>query len=199
MIRSLLIFGVAVLLACFPVDARAQYGYPTGYGGYGWGGWGSTPQSALARGLGYFNMGRGAYNYDTSIARSINADTAIRWNQYAYQSHLEQTRRYHARLQAELARVNTAQAGIYDRLRNHPETRDITDGDGLNVLLDILLNPATLGSSLRLIKTPLKPEVIRDIPFEVASEGMTLCLNQMTLNDDQWPLALRVDAFRPER
>jgi Asp-tRNA(Asn)/Glu-tRNA(Gln) amidotransferase A subunit family amidase len=28
---------------------------------------------------------------------------------------------------------------------------------------------------------------------------MTLCLNQMTLKDEQWPLALRVEAFRPER
>ncbi|HKI19002.1 MAG TPA: hypothetical protein VKA15_14035 [Isosphaeraceae bacterium] len=199
MIRSSLVSSVVVLLAMSPGAARAQYGYPGGYGGYGWGGWGSTLQGSMARGLGYFNMGRGAYNYDTSIARSINTDTVMRWNQYAYLSHLEQTRNYHARLQAELARVNKAQAGIYDRLRNHPETRDITDGDALNVLLDILLNPATLGSSLRMIKTPLKPEVIRDIPFEVASEGMTLCLNQMTLNNEQWPLALRVEAFRPER
>jgi hypothetical protein len=190
---------VVVLLAMSPGAARAQYGYPGGYGGYGWGGWGSTLQGSIARGLGYFNMGRGAYNYDTSIARSINADTAMRWNQYLYQSHLEQTRNYHARLRAELARVNKAQAGIYDRLRNQPETRDITNGDALNVLLDILLNPTTFGSAIRLIKTPLKPEVIRDIPFEVASEGMTLCLNQMTLIDEQWPLALRVEAFRPER
>ncbi len=190
---------MVVLLAISPGAARAQYGYPGGYGGYGWGGWGSTLQGSIARGLGYFNMGRGVYNYDTSIARSINADTAMRWNQYMYQSHLEQARRYHAGLQADLTRINKAQAGIYDRLRNHPETRDITDGDALNVLLDILLNPATVGSSLRMIKTPLKSEVIRDIPFEVASEGMTLCLNQMTLNNEQWPLALRVEAFQPER
>jgi hypothetical protein len=199
MIRSSLVSSVVVLLAMSPGAARAQYGYPGGYGGYGWGGWGSTLQGSIARGLGYFNMGRGAYNYDTSVARSINADTAIRWNEYMYQSHLEQTRRYHARLQADLNRINTAQAGIYDRLRNHPETRDVTNGDALNVLLDILLNPATLGSSVRMIRTPLKPEVIRDIPFEVASEGMTVCLNQMTLNDEQWPLALRVEAFGPER
>jgi len=199
MIRSSFVSSVVVLLAMSPGAARAQYGYPGGYGGYGWGGWGSTLQGSIARGLGYFNMGRGAYNYDTSVARSINADTAIRWNEYMYQSHLEQTRRYHARLQADLNRINTAQAGIYDRLRNHPETRDITNGDALNVLLDILLNPATLGSSARMIRTPLKPEVIRDIPFEVASEGMTVCLNQMTLDDEQWPLALRVAAFGPER
>jgi hypothetical protein len=57
MTRSLFILSVVGLLASGPVDARAQYGYPSGYGGYGWGGWGSTPQSSLARGLGYFNMG----------------------------------------------------------------------------------------------------------------------------------------------
>ena len=104
MIRSSLVSSVVVLLAMSPGAARAQYGYPGGYGGYGWGGWGSTLQGSIARGLGYFNMGRGAYNYDTSVARSINADTAIRWNEYMYQSHLEQTRRYHARLQADQPR-----------------------------------------------------------------------------------------------
>ena len=88
MSRPLFLLGLVGLLASLSPDARAQYGYPTGYGGYGWGGWGSTPQSALARGLGYFNMGRGAYNEQTAVARSINTDTVMRWNQYAYQSHL---------------------------------------------------------------------------------------------------------------
>ena len=51
-----------------PGLANAQYGYPGGYGGYGWGGWGSgsTVGGSIASGLGYFNMGRGAYNYDTA-------------------------------------------------------------------------------------------------------------------------------------
>ena len=79
-----------------------------------------------------------------------------------------------------------------------PIRLDITDGDALNVLLDVLLNPATADQSLQFIKTPLRPEVIRDIPFEVATEGMTVCLDRMTM-DGQWPLALRDDAFRPER
>ena len=35
-----------------------------------------------AAGLGYFNMGRGAFNEQTAVARSINNDTYIRWNQY---------------------------------------------------------------------------------------------------------------------
>ena len=89
-------------------------------------------------------------------------------------------------------------AEIEDRLRNHPNQLDITDGDALNVLLEVLLNPATADRSLQLIKTPLRPEVIRDIPFEYASEGMTVCLDRMTM-DGQWPLALRDEAFRPER
>ena len=98
MIRPLFVLSLAGLLASLPADARAQYGYPAGYGGYGWGGWGSTPQSALARGLGYFNMGRGAYNEQTAMARSINTDTVMRWNQYAYQSHLTALNSYQAHL-----------------------------------------------------------------------------------------------------
>jgi hypothetical protein len=189
---------ILCLLAAAPGNVRAQYGYPSGYGGYGWGGWGSTPGSAMARGLGYFNMGRGAYNYDTAVARSINADTVQRWNQYVYQSYQATRRQYNASLRAYRARIEKARGEIHDRIRNHPETLDITDGDALNVLLDELLNPALAGSSLRMIGTPVRPDLIQEIPFEVASEGMTLCLDQMTMNE-QWPLALRVDDFRPER
>jgi hypothetical protein len=59
-------------------EARAQYGYASGYGGYGWGGWGSTPGSSMARGLGMLSMGRGMFNVDTAQARSINLTTAER-------------------------------------------------------------------------------------------------------------------------
>jgi hypothetical protein len=83
-------------------------------------------------------------------------------------------------------------------LRNRPTDRDITDSDALNVLVDELEGPAVAGSSLSTIKTPLESQLIQEIPFKVASEGMTICLDQMTMNE-QWPLALRVDAFRPER
>jgi hypothetical protein len=196
--QRLLLSIMVGLLSTLASDASAQYGYPAGYGGYGWGGWGSTPGSALARGLGAFNMGRGAYNADTAVARSINTDTVMRWNQYAYQSQQTAKNSYQARLLARRNSINRARAEIQDRLRNNPSTRDITDSDALNVLLDVLSNPATAGSSLRRIKTPLKPELIQEIPFAFASEGITICLDQMTMNE-QWPLALRVDDFRPER
>jgi hypothetical protein len=189
---------VLAISSIVPGSARAQYGYPSGYGGYGWGGWGSTIQGSTARGLGYFNMGRGAYNENTAVARSINNDTYMRWNQYMYLSQQHANSLYNQHLHAEHNRVEKARAAIQDRLRNHPETRDITDGDALNVLFDELSNPANAGLSPGAIKTPLKAELIQQIPFSFASEGVTICIDQMTMNE-QWPLALRVDAFKPER
>jgi hypothetical protein len=196
MTRSLFILIVVGLLASGPIDARAQYGYPSGYGGYGWGGWGSTPQSSLARGLGYFNMGRGAYNEQTAVARSINTDTVMRWNQYAYQSHVTASNSYRARLLARRTSINRARAETQEQLRDNPSNRDITDGDALNLLLGDLTNAAN--SSTRRITTPLRHELIPEIPFAYASEGITICLDHMTMNE-QWPLALRVEDFKPER
>jgi hypothetical protein len=200
MIRAMKMAVVMTVVAMSAGEARAQYGYgyPGGYGSCGWGGWGSTPQGSMARGMGMFSMGRGMYNLGTSQARSINASTVTRMNQFMYLSQQNQLKKYVAR-QKKLAADNTKARGeIYDRLRNHPTQRDITDGDALNTLLDILLNPASADSSLQLIKTPLRSDVIRDIPFEYATEGLTVCLDRMTM-DDQWPLAVRGAAFRPER
>jgi hypothetical protein len=188
---------VVAMALIVPASARAQFGYPAGYGGYGWGGWGSTIGGSNAAGLGNFNMGRGAYNEQTAVARSINTDTYLRWNQYMYLSQQHAANLYNERLRAEHRRVDKARASIQDQLRNHPETRDITDGDALNVLADELLNP-NAGVSLGSIRTPLKPELIQQIPFKVASEGVTICIDQMTM-EGEWPLALRVDAFKPER
>ena len=191
----LAIVTMAVLSAAG--EARAQYGYRGGYGG-GYGGWGSTPGSSMARGLGMFSMGAGMYNERTAQARSINATTAMRWNNAWYASTQGAANRYAARIKAKRAQTIKDVAGIQDRLRNHPNQLDITDGDALNVLLEVLLNPATADRSLQTIKTPIRPEAISDIPFEYASECMTVCLNRMTM-DGQWPLALRADVFRPER
>src|SRR4051812_29494536 len=80
----------AVALVCLGGEARAQYGYPVGYGGYGWGGWGGgggqTVQGNVARGLGAYAAGAGAYNEQTAVARSINADTVTKFNEYMWES-----------------------------------------------------------------------------------------------------------------
>ena len=77
------VFMVAAVLTAAS-EARAQYGYARGYGGYGWGGWGgaSTPGAAAPRGHGYVGIwAAGMFNLDTAQARSINVNTAMRWNQ----------------------------------------------------------------------------------------------------------------------
>jgi hypothetical protein len=140
-----------------------------------------------------FNLGRGIYNVDTAQARAINTNTRMRWNSAVWQSHMLNNRIHQSRVTARQERAIREQNVIQDRLRNHPETRDITDGDALNVLLDILLNPALADRSIQYIKTPLRPDVIADIPFEVAREGMTICLDSMT-SDGEWPVALREQA-----
>src|SRR5438270_2235574 len=79
--------------------AEAQWGYGWGaWGGYGGYGGGATVQGDTARGLGALAVGAGRYNQQTAVARSINADTAMRWNQYVYQSQLEANRNYQARM-----------------------------------------------------------------------------------------------------
>lgn len=198
MLRTKIIAAAAALVALAGTNADAQYNYPGGYGGYGWGGWGSTAQGSMASGMGYFNSGRGMYNLDTAQAASINTDTVTRWNQSVFQSQQAANQRYAARQNADLKQINTAQARIHDRLRNNPETLDITDGDALNEILTTLLDPAVSGSGLRSIKTPIRPELIQDVPFELASEGMTICLGEMT-RKEKWPLALSVDALAAER
>jgi hypothetical protein len=192
--------SLVVVMALLTVagEARAQYGYPQGYGGNGWGGWGSTPGSSMARGLGAMSMGRGAYNEETAVARSINANTVMNWNNSLYQASQVSASRWNAHVRAEMAKTQRDRTEVEDRLRNHPEQLDITNGNALNIQLDVLLNPASADRSLRSIKTPLRHDIILDIPFEYASEGMTFCLDRMTM-EEKWPLALRIDAFKPER
>ena len=125
----------AVLTATRP--ARAQYGY-----GGGWRGWGaSTPGSSMARGLGMMGMGAGMYNVSTAQARSINTNTAMRWNQAMFNGSRVGARMFAAREKALKQENEQSYSAIRDRIRNHPTSRDVTDGDALNAVLDVLLNP----------------------------------------------------------
>ena len=172
--------------------------YPAGMGATAGAAGDRRRGSSMARGLGMLSMGRGMYNVGTAQARSINTTTVKRWNQYMYKSQQTQLKKYVARKHKLSADNKKAYAELHDRLRNHPNQRDITDGDALDTLLDVLLNPSSTDASLQQIRTPIRADLIKDIPFEYASEGMTVCLDRMTM-DDQWPLAVRGDAFKPER
>jgi len=180
--------AVAVLLTAAG-ETRAQYGY-------GWGG--STVQGSVARGMGIYAMGQGSYNVNTAQARSINADTAMRWNQYWFQSQLQANRRERARLARRQARDSGTSTAIEARIRDNPTTADIESGDALNAALDQVTDPRVQESALRLATTKIAGRSIRDIPFFVATEAVTLTLDQFTA-ESGWPFALRDPKFAADR
>jgi len=197
--RFPLALGTAVLLATAMMgEARAQY-YP-GYGGYGWGGWGggSTAQGDIARGLGFYNIGAGVYNEKTAIADSINTDTVMRWNQYTWLSQQEANRREYIRRARRQQRDSLGGELILKRLRETPTPHDIETGDALNVILDDITDPRIHSSALRMAADPIDADVVDDIPFVNASEGVTLSLHQLTAKGT-WPAALAGDDFADER
>ncbi len=199
--RLTLAFCITVSLVALSGQARAQWGYgfyPYGYGGFGWGGWGGTAQGSIARGLGYFNMGAGIYNRETAVARSINTDTMIRWNQYVYNSQLEATRHYFARRDAHLAQDRDAYNALLKRLQETPNAHDVQNGDALNAALDQLSDPRIGISALRTADTTLSARSIREIPFRNASEAVTFSLAQLK-KSSEWPAVLLETRFATER
>jgi hypothetical protein len=181
--------------------ARAQYYYPPGYGAWGWNGWGggggSTVQGNVAQGLGAFAAGAGVYNQETAVARSINADTAMRWNQYLWMSQQEANKRYHEKLARERRGNTQARDEIYQRLRNNPEPGDVDRGDALNVALDEVLNPAIYLRGLKGAGTKVPGALIRDIPFQKASAAITASVDQLTKGGP--PESLKTEAFAADR
>ena len=110
MLRALQLTGVLGLAFMLSgSSANAQYGYPGGYGGYGWGGWGggggATPQGDYARGMGAFAAGAGYYNEATAEATAINANTAMNWNEYWYQSQQAVNKKYYARMAEKQVKI----------------------------------------------------------------------------------------------
>ncbi len=198
------ILGLAALLAVATAgDANAQYGYgnyPGGYGGYGWGGWGSgsTIEGSAARGLGYYAMGMGQYNVQTAQARSINADTAMRWNQYWWEAQVAQNRAERQRIARRQALDSGAGAAIEKRITENPTDGDIASGDALNAALQQISNPKIHSSSLRLGTTKIPGKLIRQIPFVNASEAVTFSLDQLTA-ESGWPSALKDARYDDER
>jgi len=199
--RISLAFGIILLLSSLSGQAQAQWGYgyyPYGYGGFGWGGWGGTAQGDIARGLGYFTMGAGIYNHETAIARSINTDTAIRWNQYLYLGQQEATRNYFARRDAAIAKDRNAYDALMKRIQDDPTARDVENGDALNAALDQLSDPRIHSSTLRMADTYIAAKTIRDIPFRHASEAVAFSLAQLKASS-QWPAVLLEPRFATER
>ena len=162
------------------------------------GGWGQTPQGAYAQGMGYYNMGTGMGNLYNAQARSINADTYMRWNQYWYEAHLEATRRYVAKRDGDATKNKAAYNEYIKNIQDHPTARDVENGDALNAALDQLADPAISSSSLKIATSPIDAKIIADIPFRNATEAVTIVLSQVK-EAKKWPAALDGDRFVDEK
>ena len=134
--RSLLL---ALVLSISAVSAQAQYGRYGGWGG--WGGGVGTAQGSIARGAGVYAAGAGAYNEQTAVARSINANTAMQVNQYMYEVNKNNAKYYYTRSANKQKEASSTGEAIYKRLHDNPSGYDIHTGDALNVVLDELTNP----------------------------------------------------------
>ena len=135
---------------------------------------------------------------ETAIARSINIDTLIRWNEYVYLSQREGTREYFARRNAAIAKDKNAYDALMKRIQESPSAHDIENGDALNAALDQLSDPRIHSSALRTADSPIASRSIRDIPFRNASEAVTFSLSQLKASS-QWPAVLLEPRFAGER
>lgn len=192
----------AALIGVLPFangNTHAQYFYPygEGYGGYGFGGWGQTPQGSMAAGMGAFAAGAGQYNYNTAVARSINANTAMQWNNYIWAAQHSLNISHHARMIRERQQVSATADAIEKRLRENPNDVDIQRGDALNAIREQLTYPKVLeGSGLARATGQIPTAMVKAIPFRYAPEMAVICIDRIR-NDI--PELLKSDAVKSER
>jgi hypothetical protein len=125
---------------------------------------------------------------------SINAQTAMQWNDYVAQVTHESARIHAMRVHNEFQKNQKLYDDWKDRLRNSPGKVEIEDGSALNVALDDLTNPRLGSSALRAAKAPVPASLIAEVPFVNNAERVTLMLDQMR-EAVKWPQALEGERF----
>jgi hypothetical protein len=124
-------------------------------------------------------MGAGIYNLKTALAESIDADTAMRFNDYVAQVTRESARIHAARLDQRLARNRSLYAARQKELRDNPSRRDIENGDALNAAVADLSDPRLGSAAMRAAKAPIPASLIAEVPFLNAAERVTLMLQDL--------------------
>ena len=171
--------AVIAWLGVLAGSAQAQYwGRYGGYGGYGGG---QTVAGSAMQGMGVLAAGAGQYNVQTAQANAINANTAMQYNQYLYESKLEGERIYHERLARDKSREAKGSQAVAARLRDNPTEGDIARGDALNVVMNELTDPKLYEKALYYAgRMKVGGEQIRDIPFNYASAAISISVHQLT-------------------
>jgi hypothetical protein len=168
--------GLALIVSMTGRDARAQWGFD----GWGWWGWGvGTPESLELQAAGHFAMGAGIYNLKTAQANSIDASTAMKFNDYVAEVTRESARLHAARVDQRLARNRSLYDARQKQLRENPSRRDIEIGDALNAAVADLSDPRLGRSALRAATAPLPASLIAGVPFLNAAERVTLMLENL--------------------
>jgi hypothetical protein len=193
-----LVIGLILISSVAGRDARAQWGWE--YGGWGWEGWGgvATPESAELHSAGIFAMGAGIYNLNTAKADKINAQTAIKWNDYVAQVTHESARIYAERRDQRLARNRALYDARQQRLRDNPGRVDVENGNALNLAVSDLSDPRLGRSALRAATIPVPASLIATVPFIYASERITLMLEELRASV-KWPEVFDDPRFADDR
>jgi hypothetical protein len=182
-------WGVSICLALLGASARGQYFGP-----------GSTLAGDYLRGVGIAGWGMGLYNLNTAQANRINTETYVYWNEYLYNVAKNENREAAEHRAAMIARHAAAYAKIKERILEHPEERDMLNGDSLNAVLDKLMDPRISESSFKYAKVPLTVDVIRRIPFKLAEKNEKFSMSRLSpKGKGKWPVAFQDDQFTAER
>jgi hypothetical protein len=186
--RSLILSGLMILgsvrtaraqpASGFPGDPPAIYqaAPPFGYGSpYRY--WtGSTPAGDYLRGMGAYAIGGGSSDYWTAQAEAIQARTARAVLLMEEEVVRQQGLRLHRIAAGDRARIAAYHAKREDRLRNHPEWRDVMLGDSLNLALADLRRPGDDLSQAEASAVPIPARLVKRIPllYRPAVEAMSL-------------------------
>jgi len=117
-------------------------------------------------------------------------------NEYIANAVKNETREYAERRRARLERDAEAKRKLDERIHDHPEDRDVMNGDALNAKLQHLLAPSVSDSASQYARVPLDAEVIRRIPFKLDEKGARFSMIRLSLKGPQkWPIAFQDDRF----
>ncbi len=175
--------GLVIAFALTGRDVHAQWGHD----GWGFMGWApATPESAELQSAGIFAMGAGIYNLKTAQANNIDAQTAMKFNDYVADVTRESARIHAERVNRQIARNRALYDARQRQLRESPTLRDIETGDALNAAVADLSDPRIGISALRAYSAPVPASLIAEVPFVNAAERVTLMLDGLRTSI-KWP------------
>lgn len=191
--------SLALLLFVGPA-ARAQEGDRTVVVGPG-----STATGDVARGMGlYYDgagqlyRGAGQYELQSAMGRSIDTDTAMKWNDHVYNARKSYNRDRLEKIAKERQWNKLQYEAIRQRVRDKPNETDLMTGDALNVVLEELSDPKLDPKLLREVALPLDGGTLQTLPFSYGELAGIISMRQLSIRDG-WPLPMRGPEFAAER